>query len=174
MPGALEQHGDGRAERAGADDRGTTRMLTGVTHRAARYRPVSARRRVRRRASALAILGTRTFAEEVSDLVEQTGEHEVVAFVENWERERAGRVLDGRPVIWVRRAGRARRRVDSRVRDRLAGAARLRRSRGGARRGLRDRGPPRGGRGSVRRARRRLHRLARRRDRRPTRGSAST
>ena len=49
----------------------------------------------------LAILGTRTFAEEVADLVEQTGEHEVVAFVENWERERAGRMLAGRPVIWV-------------------------------------------------------------------------
>ena len=49
----------------------------------------------------LAILGTHTFAEEVADLVEQIGEHEVVAFVENWDRERAGRTLAGRPVIWV-------------------------------------------------------------------------
>jgi acetyltransferase EpsM len=49
----------------------------------------------------LAVLGTHTFAEEVADLVEQTGEHEVVAFVENWDRERAGRELEGRPVIWV-------------------------------------------------------------------------
>ena len=41
------------------------------------------------------------FAEEVADLVAQAGEHEVVAFVENWERERAGRTLAGRPVVWV-------------------------------------------------------------------------
>lgn len=31
----------------------------------------------------------------------QTGEHELVAFVENWDRERAGRALAGLPVIWV-------------------------------------------------------------------------
>jgi acetyltransferase EpsM len=49
----------------------------------------------------LAVLGTHTFAEEVADLVEQIGEHEVVAFVENWDRERTGRTLAGRPVIWV-------------------------------------------------------------------------
>ena len=29
-PGALEQHGDRRAERPGPDDRGTTRMLAGI------------------------------------------------------------------------------------------------------------------------------------------------
>lgn len=52
-------------------------------------------------AAPLAILGSHTFAEEVADLVEQSGEHELVAFVENWERERAGRTLAGRPVIWV-------------------------------------------------------------------------
>ena len=52
-------------------------------------------------AAPLAILGTHTFAEEVADLVEQIGEHELVAFVENWDRERAGRTLAGRPVIWV-------------------------------------------------------------------------
>jgi acetyltransferase EpsM len=53
----------------------------------------------------LAILGTRVFAEEVADLVEQAGDHEVVAFVENWERERAGGTLAGRPVIWVDELG---------------------------------------------------------------------
>lgn len=52
-------------------------------------------------AAPLAILGTHVFAEEVADLVAQAGEHELVAFVENWERERAGRMLAGRPVIWV-------------------------------------------------------------------------
>jgi acetyltransferase EpsM len=52
-------------------------------------------------AAPLAILGTHVFAEEVADLVEQIGEHELVAFVENWDRERAGRTLAGRPVIWV-------------------------------------------------------------------------
>ena len=52
-------------------------------------------------AAPLAILGTGVFAEEVADLVGQTGEHELVAFVENWDRERAGRTLAGRPVIWV-------------------------------------------------------------------------
>jgi acetyltransferase EpsM len=52
-------------------------------------------------ASPLAILGTHVFAEEVADLVDQVGEHELVAFVENWDRERVGRTLAGRPVIWV-------------------------------------------------------------------------
>jgi acetyltransferase EpsM len=52
-------------------------------------------------AAPLAILGTGVFAEEVADLVEQIGEHELVAFVENWDRDRAGRTLAGRPVIWV-------------------------------------------------------------------------
>ena len=52
-------------------------------------------------ATPLAILGTHTFAEEVADLVEQIGEHELVAFVENWDRDRAGRTLAGRRVIWV-------------------------------------------------------------------------
>src|SRR4029079_15000311 len=37
-PGALEQDGDGRAERPGPDDRGPTRILARVAHRAARYR----------------------------------------------------------------------------------------------------------------------------------------
>ena len=52
-------------------------------------------------ATPLAILGSHVFAEEVADLVEQIGEHELVAFVENWDRERVGRTLAGRPVVWV-------------------------------------------------------------------------
>jgi acetyltransferase EpsM len=52
-------------------------------------------------AAPIAILGTHTFAEEVADLVEQISTHELVAFVENWDRERVGRTLAGRPVIWV-------------------------------------------------------------------------
>lgn len=49
----------------------------------------------------LAILGTHVFAEEVADLVEQSGGYELVAFVENWERERTENTLLGRPVLWV-------------------------------------------------------------------------
>jgi acetyltransferase EpsM len=52
-------------------------------------------------AAPLVILGTGVFAEEVADLVAQSGGHELVAFVENWERDRAGRELGGHPVIWV-------------------------------------------------------------------------
>jgi hypothetical protein len=39
-------------------------------------------------AAPLAILGSHVFAEEVADLVTQTGEYEIAAFVENWDRER--------------------------------------------------------------------------------------
>ena len=49
----------------------------------------------------LLILGTHVFAEEVADLVEQAGEHELAGFVENWDRDRAGRELLGRPVHWI-------------------------------------------------------------------------
>src|SRR4026208_2003702 len=49
----------------------------------------------------LIILGTRTFAEEVADLVSDSDEYALEAFGENWERERCGRPLVGRPVIWV-------------------------------------------------------------------------
>jgi acetyltransferase EpsM len=52
-------------------------------------------------AAPLAILGTHVFAEEVADLLGQIDTHEVAAFVENRDRERAGRSLAGRPVIWV-------------------------------------------------------------------------
>lgn len=49
----------------------------------------------------LVVLGTHVFAEEVADLVAQAGEHELVAFAENWDRQRAGRELHGKPVLWV-------------------------------------------------------------------------
>jgi acetyltransferase EpsM len=49
----------------------------------------------------LIILGTRTFAEEVADLVSNGDEYALEAFGENWERERCGHPLLGRPVIWV-------------------------------------------------------------------------
>lgn len=49
----------------------------------------------------LVILGSRVFAEEVADLSEQASGHELVAFIENWERERCERPLLGRPVVWV-------------------------------------------------------------------------
>jgi acetyltransferase EpsM len=50
--------------------------------------------------SALVVLGTRAFAEEVADLAEQCG-REVGAFVENWERERCSEPLLGREVVWI-------------------------------------------------------------------------
>jgi acetyltransferase EpsM len=51
--------------------------------------------------SKLIILGTRTFAEEVADLVSDCEQYELAAFAENWERERCERALLGHPVIWV-------------------------------------------------------------------------
>jgi acetyltransferase EpsM len=49
----------------------------------------------------LLILGSHIFAEEVADLVEQAGEHALDGFVENWDRERCGNPLLGRPVRWI-------------------------------------------------------------------------
>ncbi len=49
----------------------------------------------------LVILGTRLFAEEVADLVDDCDEFELVAFGENWERARGGRQLLGRPIVWI-------------------------------------------------------------------------
>jgi sugar O-acyltransferase (sialic acid O-acetyltransferase NeuD family) len=49
----------------------------------------------------LLILGSHVFAEEVADLVEQAGAYELAGFVENWDRDRAGGELLGRPVHWI-------------------------------------------------------------------------
>jgi acetyltransferase EpsM len=49
----------------------------------------------------LVILGSDAFAEEVADLVRQSGDYEVAAFAENGERERCRARLQGLPVVWV-------------------------------------------------------------------------
>jgi acetyltransferase EpsM len=49
----------------------------------------------------LVILGTHVFAEEIADLATQTGEFEVAAFAENWDRERCREPMLGRPVVWI-------------------------------------------------------------------------
>jgi sugar O-acyltransferase (sialic acid O-acetyltransferase NeuD family) len=56
-------------------------------------------------ATRLVILGTHLFAEEVADLVEQLPDHELVAFCENWDRERCREPLLGRPVVWIDELG---------------------------------------------------------------------
>ncbi|HEX2232744.1 MAG TPA: acetyltransferase [Thermoleophilaceae bacterium] len=47
------------------------------------------------------ICGTRSFAEEVADLVSEIPELELRGFVENMDRARCERELEGRPVHWV-------------------------------------------------------------------------
>jgi sugar O-acyltransferase (sialic acid O-acetyltransferase NeuD family) len=47
------------------------------------------------------ILGTRTLAEELSDLISEVPGWEVAGFVENMEPEKCGRTLAGLPVYWV-------------------------------------------------------------------------
>lgn len=53
----------------------------------------------------LLILGSHIFAEEIADLVDQAGEHELAGFVENWDRARCGAGLLGRPVHWIEDVG---------------------------------------------------------------------
>src|SRR5262249_32962608 len=49
----------------------------------------------------LILLGTYSFAEEVADLISDCEECQLMAFAENWDRERcAGQLLD-RPILWV-------------------------------------------------------------------------
>jgi acetyltransferase EpsM len=50
------------------------------------------------------ILGSYAFAEEVADLADAAG-HEVVGFVENWDRDRCAEPFLSRPVIWIDDAG---------------------------------------------------------------------
>ena len=47
------------------------------------------------------ILGTRTFAVEVADLIREIPGYRVTGFVENMDRARCDETLDGLPVIWV-------------------------------------------------------------------------
>jgi acetyltransferase EpsM len=49
----------------------------------------------------LVILGTHIFAEEVADLVTASGDFELAAFAENWDRERCRKPLLDRRVIWI-------------------------------------------------------------------------
>jgi acetyltransferase EpsM len=49
----------------------------------------------------LIVLGSRAFAEEVADLVSDCDEYELVAFGENWDRDRCRNRLLGLPIIWV-------------------------------------------------------------------------
>jgi acetyltransferase EpsM len=49
----------------------------------------------------LAVLGTNLFAPEVADVTDDTGLFEVDVFIENWDREKTGTTLVGRPVVWI-------------------------------------------------------------------------
>jgi len=49
----------------------------------------------------LVILGTSMFAPEALDLIEDTGRYEVAAFIENYNKAKAGQTLLDRPVIWL-------------------------------------------------------------------------
>jgi len=49
----------------------------------------------------LLILGARTFSVQIADLVSEIPDFELVGFVENTERERCEKTLEGLPVLWV-------------------------------------------------------------------------
>lgn len=49
----------------------------------------------------LVVLGATEFSAEIADVIGNTGEYEVTAFVENDVPERAGRDLDGIPILWI-------------------------------------------------------------------------
>src|SRR5687767_4621082 len=49
----------------------------------------------------LLICGTRTYAEEISDVASDIPGVEVVGFVENWERDRCKDTLEGLPIHWI-------------------------------------------------------------------------
>jgi sugar O-acyltransferase (sialic acid O-acetyltransferase NeuD family) len=49
----------------------------------------------------LVILGSYILAEEVFDLISDMPGYEVAAFIENFDRERCGKELEGRPIVWI-------------------------------------------------------------------------
>jgi acetyltransferase EpsM len=49
----------------------------------------------------LVVLGATEFSVEIADVIADTGEFEIAAFVENDVRERAGGELEGVPVLWI-------------------------------------------------------------------------
>ena len=52
----------------------------------------------------LVVLGATEFSVEIADVIGDTGDFEVAAFVENDVPERAGRTLEGVPVLWIEEA----------------------------------------------------------------------
>ena len=51
--------------------------------------------------SQLAVLGTSLFAPEVVDLIDESGQFDVSAFIENHDRTKVGTPFLGRPVVWI-------------------------------------------------------------------------
>lgn len=49
----------------------------------------------------LVILGTGPYAEAVFSLAHETGNFEVEAFIENWDRAKCTQRLCGRPIVWI-------------------------------------------------------------------------
>lgn len=49
----------------------------------------------------LVVLGTSTFAMEIADFASDCPELDLVAFVENLDRERCSGTLDGLPILWI-------------------------------------------------------------------------
>ncbi len=53
----------------------------------------------------IVILGASAFAEEVADIIAQTGQYDVFGFVEGINRERCNATLRGLPVLWIDEVG---------------------------------------------------------------------
>lgn len=49
----------------------------------------------------LVVLGTSLFAPEVVDIAEDTGQFEITAFLENFDRQKTLEPFLGRPVVWI-------------------------------------------------------------------------
>lgn len=66
-----------------------------------RPRPSQARARIPAVVVPLVVLGATEFSAEIADVIGDTGDFEVTAFVENDVPARAGRRLHGLPVMWI-------------------------------------------------------------------------
>jgi len=51
------------------------------------------------------VLGTRTFAEEIADVISEVPDVEIVGFVENMDKERCKEKIAGLPVFWIDEIG---------------------------------------------------------------------
>ena len=49
----------------------------------------------------LLICGTRSFAEEIADVVSEVPDYRLTGFVENFERERCSETIGGLPITWI-------------------------------------------------------------------------